>query len=184
MAVRRADTGAVAPVLRFLDLSILWLARLNALGAALALGVMFILLVTNVVLRYLFARGIAWAYEIHVVLLPWVIACGMVLAACEGRHVAIRVLVERLGARGGRILAVGVHGCVLAICLLVLWASPPVLRAASLQRLATLGITQLWGYAGLVWAFAAIALTSGLAIVRLLAGSGTGTSTAEERPGP
>lgn len=171
MPAEAPGTGAESPVLRLADGFLARLAQLHAFGATLCLSVMFVLLATNVLLRYLFASGIAWAYEIHALLLPWVVACGMVLAACEGRHVAIRLLLDRLAPAAARRLAMLVQALVLAASLPVLWASPPVLRAASFQSLSTLGITQVWGYAALVWAFAALALVALVEMLRLALGA-------------
>lgn len=171
MAGQTLGTGDPSPVLRAADSLLARLAQLHAFGAALCLSVMFVLLATNVLLRYLFASGLAWAYEIHALLLPWVVACGMVLAACEGRHVAIRLLLDRLAPAAARRLAMIVQALVLAASLPVLWASPPVLRAASFQSLSTLGIPQVFGYAALVWAFAALALVTVVELLRLALGA-------------
>ena len=60
---------------------------------------------------------------------------------------------------------------ILAIALSVLWTSQPILKASQFQRLSTLGITQVWGYASIVYAFAGIAVVAVMDIVRLLSGA-------------
>ncbi|SES41357.1 TRAP-type C4-dicarboxylate transport system, small permease component [Tranquillimonas rosea] len=161
---RRALSRALGRVLGFIDVSG------RALGIA-CLAVMFVALLTNVVLRYLFGSGIAWAYEIHSVLLPWLVAAGIVAAAARRQHIAISILSDMLTGRGRHALAILINVVVLVIAISVLWSSQPILQASKFQRLSTLGITQIWGYASLVYAFAGLALTSALNIARASLGA-------------
>ena len=139
-----------------------WAGRLIAVSC---LAVMFVLLFVNVVLRYTLSDGIPWAYEIHAVLLPWLVAGGVVVAAAQGRNIVVSILPDMLDAPARRWLWVAVHLCVAVICLCVVWSSQPILKASQFQSLATLGIKQVWGYSSLIFAFAGmglIALIEGL----------------------
>lgn len=144
-----------------------WSGRLIA---AACLGVMFVALFVNVVLRYAFGSGIAWAYEIHALLLPWLVAGGIVIAAARGRNIAITLLPDLLSAPGRRVLALLIHLVIVLIATSVLWSSQPILKAAQFQTLSTLGIKQIWGYASLVFAFGAMSVIGVVEIVRLLMG--------------
>ncbi|MDZ5699836.1 TRAP transporter small permease [Chelativorans sp. M5D2P16] len=144
-----------------------WSGRLIA---AACLGVMFVALFVNVVLRYAFGSGIAWAYEIHALLLPWLVAGGIVIAAARGRNIAITLLPDLLSASGRRVLTLLIHLVIVLIATSVLWSSQPILKAAQFQTLSTLGIKQIWGYASLVFAFGAMSVIGVVEIVRLLAG--------------
>lgn len=141
----------------------------RVIGAA-CLSFMFVALLVNVVLRYLFGSGIAWAYEIHALLLPWLVAGGIVIAAARGRNIAITLLPELLGATARRYLMLAVQVAILVIALAVLQSSPPILKAAQFQNLSTLGIKQIWGYASLVYAFGSMAAIALVDTVRLLSG--------------
>ena len=144
-----------------------WSGRLIAVLCLLA---MFVLLFINVVLRYSLGEGIPWAYEIHAVLLPWLVAGGVVVAAARGRNISVTVLPDLLGPRGQRVLPLAVQIAVLIICINVLWSSQPILKASTFQTLATLGIKQVWGYASLVYGFGCMALIAALESVHLLMG--------------
>ena len=144
-----------------------WSGRLIAVLCLLA---MFVLLFINVVLRYSLGEGIPWAYEIHAVFLPWLVAGGVVVAAARGRNISVTVLPNLLGPRGQRVLPLAVQIAVLIICINVLWSSQPILKASTFQTLATLGIKQVWGYASLVYGFGCMALIAALESVRLLMG--------------
>lgn len=146
-----------------------WSGRLIAV---LCLSVMFVLLFINVSLRYALGEGIPWAYEIHAVLLPWLVAGGVVIAAARGRNISVTVLSDLFGPRGQRVLLLAVQLAVLIISINVLWSSQPILKASTFQTLSTLGIRQVWGYASLVYAFGAMSLIATLESFRLLMGGG------------
>lgn len=138
--------------------------------AASCLAVMFVALLSNVVLRYAFGSGIAWAYEIHALLLPWLVAGGIVIAAARGRNIAITLLPDMLPISTRRVVIVLVHLLTVVIATSVLWSSQPILKASQFQTLSTLGIKQIWGYASLVFAFGAMSIIGLMEILRLICG--------------
>jgi TRAP-type transport system small permease protein len=164
---RRGRADQIARAARLPILVLDWTGRITAVTC---LTAMFVALLVNVVLRYAFNGGIPWAYEIHALLLPWLVAGGLVMASAQGRNIAVTLLPDMLPTR----LRIGVnlviHGLVLLIAVNVLWSSQPILRASQFQTLSTLGIKQVWGYASLIYAFSALALIAALEIVRTLAG--------------
>jgi TRAP-type C4-dicarboxylate transport system permease small subunit len=139
--------------------------------ASTCLGFMFVALLANVVLRYAFGSGIAWAYEIHALLLPWLVGGGIVIAAARGRNIAISLLPDMLSPRGRRFVELAIQAAILAISVSVLWSSQPILKAAQFQNLSTLGIKQIWGYASFVYAFAGMAVIAVVDILRVLGGT-------------
>ena len=123
------------------------------------LVVLFIGLMANVVLRYASGRGLDWAYDIHAILLPWMIAGGVVIATVHSRNIAITILPDLLSPAAKRILFILVSLLTLLISLFVVWSSFPIIKAAQYQRISALGgISQLWGYASLIYGFGGIAL--------------------------
>jgi TRAP-type C4-dicarboxylate transport system permease small subunit len=143
-----------------------WSGRFIAVGC---MVVMFVALLLNVVLRYAFGTGVPMAYEIHAVLLPWLVAGGLVIAAAHNRNIAITLLPDLLPMAIRRFLFVAVQIVILAIALAVLWTSQPVLRASTFQTLSTLGIKQVWGYSSLIYAFAGMGVIAFCDLLRLLA---------------
>lgn len=132
------------------------------------LGIMFVALFSNVVLRYAFGSGIAWAYEIHAVLLPWLVAGGIVIAATRSRNIAISLLPDLVSPASRRIVFFAVQFVIVLIAVSVLWSSQPILKASQFQKLSTLGIKQIWGYSSLVYAFGAMAVIAALEIIRMM----------------
>ena len=147
--------------------------------AVACLSTMFAALLVNVVLRYAFGGGIAWAYEIHALLLPWLVAGGLVVASARGRNIAVTLLSDLLPPRTRLGLNLAIQAVVLLIAVNVLWSSQPIMRASQFQTLSTLGIKQIWGYGSLLYAFAALALIAALEIARTLAGE----DIADREPG-
>lgn len=144
-----------------------WSGRLVAVTC---LAVMFVLLFVNVVLRYVAGSGIPWAYEIHAILLPWLVAGGVVIAAAQGRNIAITILPGLIPTRALRGLMVLVSLSVFIVCISVVWTGQPTFRAAKFQSLATLGLKQIWGYASLIYAFGAMGLIALMDATRALLG--------------
>ena len=146
-------------------------ALLEATGSLIAgscLLIMFVALLVNVVLRYLFGSGIPWAYEIHAILFPWAVAGGVVIASAQGRNIAITILPDALSGAGKRAVLVAIDVAILVISVSVLWSSQPIIFASQFQTLSTLGVAQIWGYTSLVYAFglmAVLALLDGISLV-------------------
>lgn len=123
------------------------------------LTVLFIGLMANVILRYASGRGLDWAYDIHSILLPWMIAGGVVIATVHSRNIAITILPDLVSPAAKRFLFILVSVLTLLISLFVVWSSFPIIKAAQYQRITALGgISQLWGYASLIYGFGGIAL--------------------------
>lgn len=76
---------------------------------ALALSVMVILIFCNVVLRYAFNSGIAWAEEVARLMFVWMIFLGAILALRHHAHLGVEMLVEKLSPPARRACAVISH---------------------------------------------------------------------------
>ena len=138
---------------------------------AVTLVVLFLALLANVILRYVFGTGLHWAYDIHAILLPWMVAGGLILATIHNRNIAITILPDRLGGAKGQALTLVVLALTLLISVLVVWSSFPILRAAQFQKITSLGgISQLWGYASLIYGFGGVAVLCLVEILALLIG--------------
>jgi len=139
-------------VVRFLQVT----GQLICVGT---LATLFLALFSNVILRYFFGSGLDWAYDIHSILFPWMIAAGAVLASIYGRQIAIPLLIEISGPTVARMIFVVANLLTASISLGVAWSSIPIIRAAQYQRIEALGgISQLWGYLSITYAFVGIAI--------------------------
>lgn len=160
----------VPPVLRPFMAIVALLEFSGKVIAVSCLAFMFLALLANVILRYAFSSGIAWAYEIHALLLPWLVAGGVVIASARSANIAITLLPGMIGPKARRVLMVVVQAIVLVISVAVLVSSQPILRASQFQTLSTLGIKQVWGYSSLIYAFGGMAIIAAVDLLRTLMG--------------
>lgn len=138
--------------------------------AAICLLVMFGALLVNVMLRYFFKSSLIWAYEVHSILLPWLIASSMVVAASLGRHIVIDLLPSLLSDFQRRILFICINLSIVLISITILWTGLPILRASQFQNIPTLGVTHFWGYLSLYYSFIGISIIAICDVVRLILG--------------
>lgn len=99
-----------------------WLDRLfDAVEGVLAamLGLMLVLVLGNVILRYGFGTGINVSEELARLLFIWVVFVGAVLAARERAHLNVDLLAQCLPRTGRWLLALASETVVLACCVAV-----------------------------------------------------------------
>lgn len=146
---------------------------INVSGAAVVvvtLVTMFIAILLNVILRYFFGNGITWAYEIPAILFPWCVAGGLVMAAAQGRNIAVDIVAIALPETLRKLLAIAVNLFVSAVSVGVVYYSMPIIKASQYSRLAETGIPQIYGYSSLVYAFSMIAIIGLLTVGDYLLG--------------
>ncbi|MEZ5653993.1 MAG: TRAP transporter small permease [Burkholderiaceae bacterium] len=176
-AAGEARARADGPVLRWIERVIKAIDVSGALIVGTTLTAMFVGLLINVILRYALGEGITWAYEITRILFPWMVAGGVVMATARGRHVAVTVLSDALPASTARWLTLGIYLLVGAISVAVLTTGQPIMNASRFQRLSETGISQIWGYRSLSYAFVCISVLSALNVLRILIGGAEPTTS-------
>jgi TRAP-type C4-dicarboxylate transport system permease small subunit len=77
------------------------------------------------------------------------------------------------------LLLLAINLIVLVIAVSVLWSSRPVIMASRFQTLSALGVTQIWGYLSLVYAFGLIAVLAALDALSLML---SGASIVDDDP--
>ncbi|MQX35448.1 TRAP transporter small permease [Roseospira navarrensis] len=134
------------------------------------LSFMFLALLVNVLLRYLFSMGIPWAYEIHSILFPWLVAGGAVMAAVRGRNIAVTAAIRLLPQTGRWVVALVVHIIIVVMAITVIDTSFPIVMASRFSVLAETRIPQIYGYVSLLFGFAMIGLIAAMDAARLVLG--------------
>ena len=144
---------------------------IEASGAAIIFSTLlttFLALLVNVFLRYAMGDGLAWAYEIHAILFPWLVAGGIAVASVRARHIAVDVLVGALPKPVRHVFAIVVAVLTCAIAVTVVYTSQPIVNASKFQRLSEIPVSQYWGYISLYYAFSCMALNAAGNVVRLI----------------
>jgi TRAP-type C4-dicarboxylate transport system permease small subunit len=152
--------GPKGPLAHLFLLISFYYKKISTWLAYIIISFMFVAILVNVILRYAFGSGIDWAYEIHSILLPWLIACGVVIATAHNRNIIISILPDRLSKKNKKYFLQLVEILIILISFVVIYSSPPILRAAQYQSLSTLDIKQVWGYFSLIYAFVGMIIIS------------------------
>jgi C4-dicarboxylate transporter, DctQ subunit len=87
------------------------------------LSSMLLIAFFQIVLRNVFATGLAWGDPVVRNLVLWISFVGAALATQEGKHIQIDVTSRWTRPRGRRIVEVLTHGFSFFICCLLTWAS-------------------------------------------------------------
>lgn len=110
-----------------------WFALLRGM-IALCLSLMVILVLGNVVLRYVFDSGLTLSEELSRWLFVWLVFLGAVVALHERAHLGVDTLVQRLAPRAR-------WACLVVSHLLMLWATWLLLKGSWTQTLINLETT-------------------------------------------
>ena len=176
LAPRFAGMGPRGPISSVCN----WIDRLTihlaTVIVCLTLTAMFLILLANVVLRYLFADGLTWSQEVAVTLFPWLVIAGAVLAAQVDKHIAVRVVINLLPVWLRRGAMVVVNLMIVAMAVVVVDAAFLILPATGRTQLAVTGIPQSWGYSALIYGYVMIGLTALTSCWRVLRGDMDGRS--------
>ncbi|MGF9713025.1 TRAP transporter small permease [Paenibacillus naphthalenovorans] len=100
-----------------------WLS--NALNILMAFSLLFmcILVLGNVILRYVFDSGITWSEEMSRFLFVWMIFLGSIGALKDNEHLGVEMLVKRLPPSMKKIAYIISHVLILFALLLILQGS-------------------------------------------------------------
>ncbi len=90
--------------------------------AALLLG-MVLMVFGNVVLRYAFNSGISVSEELSRFFFIWLTFIGAVLAAHEGAHLGVDMLLTRLSRKGRIVCLVACEVLTLVVCAMLFWGT-------------------------------------------------------------
>jgi len=128
--------------------ALLYYCRLLEAVSAACLLLMVVLVLGNVILRYVFNSGITVSEELSRWLFVWITFLGAIFALREHGHLGTEVLVGRLGPTGKKIcLTIGY-----ALMLLVCWL---LFRGALAQTMLNWDVTAPSSGASLAWFYSA-----------------------------
>lgn len=145
--------------------------------------VLFAAIFMNVVLRYAFSSGVAGAYELPAILFPWLVICGVVLAAQRGQHIAVDLVLRVPNARLNRAVRIFIDLLIAITAVVVVQAGWVMMNSSWGSHLAETGISEGWGYMALVYGYAAVGLTALIGLCRTILTPGGGAAGTGVRTG-
>jgi TRAP-type C4-dicarboxylate transport system permease small subunit len=138
-------------------------------------GLLVVLVMVNVVARYVFGLGVLWAEEVSRLMFVWVVFLGAYIALCRKGHMAIVMVVDALPDMPRRL--VRALGWVLVLVFLVVLAFSGYRLVASTlgfgRTTPILGISAAWAYLSVPVAAALMALRALEEIVDAWRGAGS-----------
>lgn len=157
-----------------------WLRRGERWTAAGLVGVILLLMATQIVARYVFRMPIPWSEEVACFAFVWLAFLGGALVAGEGKLLTVDVISPLLGRRGRLTVECFSAAGVVACCvLMVVGGVPFVLRLNEIASPAA-GVPRSWWYLASVVGLSLIALHTTANTVAALR---RGTADWDEHPG-
>lgn len=140
-----------------------WAALMSACGAlaALALGIVALLVTADVLIRNLSSGALPWVLEMSEYTLPFATFLAAPWILHRNEHVRLDALVNALPASVARTLARAVDGVGLAISLILLWYGFTALSDSFRQDsvvIKTYTFPEWWLFVPLVWCFALLSI--------------------------
>lgn len=140
----------------------------------------FLILSTNVILRYTTGASLQWASELPELLFPWLVLSGVVLAAQHGTHIAVVILTQRLPQPMRRhVLAFG-GIIVVGLYLLLAWSASELIPIAADELSPMLKVPGSVTISALLLGFVLIALLTLINVVRAWHGAPLTSASAHE----
>ena len=120
-----------------------WLALRTCQAAAV---VMVVVVLTQVVLRYIFRSPLVWAEEASVFLMIWISFVGAGLAIRDGAHIAMNLFYGRMPALWARLMLAVTCLAVLSFLAVVFWQGTLLALFVGDQPSPALRIPMMWPY--------------------------------------
>lgn len=134
---------------------------------------LFLILATNVFLRYLSGSSLSWAGELPELMFPWLVMAGVVLAAQYGSHIAISWFLDRIPLPARRVIVV-LNCLILVVAYGALaWGTYTLMPIVSTERTQVLQVPSSVTYSCMLAAFLMLVVTSLSQAIRLVINKGS-----------
>jgi TRAP-type C4-dicarboxylate transport system permease small subunit len=125
----------------------------------------------NVVTRYVLEQGGVNAVgEIPELLFPWMIAAGIIMAVQRGAHIAVDLLLLRLGERGRGVMLVFINLVVIAGYAILIGPVLQVAEISAIEHTPLLGVPRSIGFYSLAFAMTGVIIAAAAITLRVLLG--------------
>jgi TRAP-type C4-dicarboxylate transport system permease small subunit len=111
-----------------------------------AVVAMTLLVLVQIVLRYILNVPLAWVEEMTVFLMIWMAFMGAAVGVRRGTHIAMTMLVERLPRGLARIIFYVSTVAIIAFAGVVVWQGLLLMISVGNQRSAALGVPMIYPY--------------------------------------
>lgn len=135
------------------------------------MAALLIVIGANVVTRYVFEQGGVNAVgEIPELLFPWLIAAGIIMAVQRGAHIAVDLLLLRLGNRARAMMLVVINLIVIIGYAILIGPVLQVAEISAIEHTPLLGVPRSIGFYSLAFGMTGMIIASIAITLRVLAG--------------
>lgn len=144
-----------------------WLGSAVVVVTTLAIGTT---LMAGVVVRYFLSGSLAWGNELPVILFPWLIMGGVIMAAARHQHLGVDFFLRKLPPRAARLLMVLVQLMVMALMAMLIQQSFVLTTFMQYQTTPVLGWSATWAFYSLPLGALGVLLLALVDLVGLVSG--------------
>jgi len=148
-------------------------AGFRRFGAALC-GVMLTvftgLVLYSVIMRYFFSAPPRWGEELPKLLFVWMIFIGAAFAHFSGANLRMTLLIDKVANGPRRVIELVMHAMIVAMLLLILWYSVPILQLTTRSTSLATGLNDSLTYWALPIGACMLLFNEAWRITRLLKG--------------
>lgn len=134
-------------------------------------AVIGVTLMAGVIVRYFLAGSLAWGNELPVILFPWLIMGGVVMAAARHQHLGVDFFARKLSPGGARALMIVVQLMVAALMVMLVQQSLVLLQFMQYQTTPVLGWSATWAFYSLPLGAVGVLLLSIIDLIGLVSGA-------------
>lgn len=104
------------------------------------------LVLYSVSMRYFFHAPPMWGEDIPKLLFVWMSFVGAGFAYLFGANIRMTILIDKVPRNPRRLIEFTMHLMIVAMLLVILWYSQPILQLAARNRALSTGLSDLWTY--------------------------------------
>lgn len=163
----RASTGRL----------VTWLARGRRLfdlaGSAVVLITTLVIGVTlmaGVIVRYFLNGSLAWGSELPVILFPWLVMGGVVMAAARHEHLGVDFLLRKMSALAGRVVLSIMQVFIIVLMASLVYQAQSLLMFLQYQSTPVLGWSASWAFYSLPVGAIGVLLLAVIDLIGLVSG--------------
>lgn len=159
-----------------------WIAALCKVAAAAITAAIFVIMLAQILFRYLYNASILWSEEICMLGLTWVVFLGSVVLTRNWAHVRVPLLVESVRPRLSRVLELAAMTISLAFLVFLAWLGFDAFNQGFHRTSPMLGISTRWIKLAIPVGAAMMAFLTLVLIVETLRGTHAAADASSSTP--
>ena len=170
-AMKADNPTSTPPLLRWLNRGRELFYVIGSAVVVVTTAVIGITLMSGVIVRYFLAGSLAWGNELPVILFPWLIMGGVVMAAARHQHLGVDFFARKLSPKAARGLMVMVQLMVAALMAMLVQQSFVLMQFMQYQTTPVLGWSATWAFYSLPLGATGVMLLAIIDLIGLASGA-------------